>query len=196
MNIQAAVVREKSGPFVMEDIELDEPRADEVIVRVVSAGICHTDLIPREQAIPAPFPAVYGHEGAGVVERVGSQVSKLKPGDHVVMSFNSCGVCVPCKKGEISYCVDHFASNFGFARFSDKSKTMRKGDEVLCGTASSPAAMEVASGLPVSRLTSSSRTILWMTAVTPGPIKMRRRLRPFSTIRTARSRIYRRAVAL
>jgi aryl-alcohol dehydrogenase len=130
MNIQAAVVREKSGPFVMEDIELDEPRADEVIVRVVSAGICHTDLIPREQAIPAPFPAVYGHEGAGVVERVGSQVSKLKPGDHVVMSFNSCGVCVPCKKGEISYCVDHFASNFGFARFSDKSKTMRKGDEV------------------------------------------------------------------
>ena len=133
MNIQAAVVREKSGPFVIEDIELDEPRADEVIVRVVSAGICHTDLIPREQAIPAPFPAVYGHEGAGVVERVGSQVSKLKPGDHVVMSFNSCGACVPCKRGAISYCVDHFASNFGFARFSDRSNTMRKGDEVIHG---------------------------------------------------------------
>ena len=133
MNIKAAVVREKSGPFVMEEIQLDEPRADEVIVRVVSAGICHTDLIPREQAIPAPFPAVYGHEGAGVVEKVGSQVAKLKPGDHVVMSFNSCGVCVPCRKGEISYCVDHFGSNFGFARFSDKSKTMRKGDEVVHG---------------------------------------------------------------
>ena len=133
MNIKAAVVREKSGPFVMEEIQLDEPRADEVVVRVVSAGICHTDLIPREQAIPAPFPAVYGHEGAGVVEKVGSQVAKLKPGDHVVMSFNSCGVCASCKKGEISYCVDHFASNFGFARFSDKSKTMRKGDEVVHG---------------------------------------------------------------
>ena len=133
MNIKAAVVRENSGPFVMEEIQLDEPRADEVIVRVVSAGICHTDLIPREQAIPAPFPAVYGHEGAGVVEKVGSQVAKLKPGDHVVMSFNSCGVCASCKKGEISYCVDHFASNFGFARFSDKSKTMRKGDEVVHG---------------------------------------------------------------
>jgi hypothetical protein len=76
---------------------------------------------------------VYGHEGAGVVEKVGSQVAKLKAGDHVVMSFNSCGVCVPCKKGEISYCVDHFASNFSFARFSDKSKTMRKGDEVVHG---------------------------------------------------------------
>jgi aryl-alcohol dehydrogenase len=133
MHIKAAVVREKSGPFVMEDIELDEPRADEVIVRVVSAGICHTDLFPREQAIPAPFPAVYGHEGAGVVEKVGAQVTKVKPGDHVCMSFNSCGACVPCKRGEISYCVDHFASNFGFARFSDRSKTMRKGTEVIHG---------------------------------------------------------------
>jgi Zn-dependent alcohol dehydrogenase len=64
----AAVVRGKSGPFVIEDIQLDEPRVDEVIVRVVSAGICHTDLIPREQAIPAPFPAVYGHEGADVAD--------------------------------------------------------------------------------------------------------------------------------
>ena len=54
MHIQAAVVRQKSGPFVLEDIELDEPRADEVIVRVVSAGICHTDLIPREQANRSP----------------------------------------------------------------------------------------------------------------------------------------------
>jgi aryl-alcohol dehydrogenase len=117
----------------MEDIELDEPRADEVIVRVVSVGFCHTDLFPREQAIPAPFPAVYGHEGAGVVEKIGSQVSKLKPGDHVVMSFNSCGRCIPCKKGEISYCVDHFASNFGFARFTDKSPTMHKGKEVVHG---------------------------------------------------------------
>ena len=133
MNIKAAVVRDKSGPFVMEDIQLDEPRADEVIVRVVSVGICHTDLIPREQAIPAPFPAVYGHEGAGVVEKVGSQVTKLKAGDHVVMSFNSCGVCGSCRRGEISYCVDHFGTNFGFARFSDKSKTMRKGDEVVHG---------------------------------------------------------------
>ncbi len=133
MKIKAAVVREESGPFVMEDIELDEPRSDEVIVRVESVGICHTDLFPREQAVPAPFPAVYGHEGAGVVEKVGPGVSKLKAGDHVVMSFNSCGACVPCKRGEISYCVDHFASNFGFARFGDKSPTMHKGKEVIHG---------------------------------------------------------------
>ena len=80
MNIQAAVVRQKSGPFVMEEIQLDEPRADEVIVRVVSAGICHTDLIPREQAIPAPFPAVYGHEGAGIVEKVVRRSRSSSPG--------------------------------------------------------------------------------------------------------------------
>jgi aryl-alcohol dehydrogenase len=133
MKIRAAVVREKGGRFNIEDVELDNPRDDEVIVRIAATGICHTDLIPREQAIPAPFPAVYGHEGAGVVEKVGSKVVKLKPGDHVVMSFNSCGVCVPCKKGEISYCIDHFGSNFGFARFSDKSTTMRKGNEIIHG---------------------------------------------------------------
>jgi len=133
MNVTAAVVREKSGPFRLEEIQLDEPRADEVVVRIVSVGICHTDLLPREQAIPAPFPAVYGHEGAGVVETVGDKVTKLAPGDHVVMSFNSCGTCNSCKRGEISYCVDHFGSNFGFARFGDKSTTMRKGEEVVHG---------------------------------------------------------------
>lgn len=133
MKIKAAVVREKSGAFNIEEIELDEPRSDEVVVRIVGVGLCHTDLIPREQAIPAPFPAVYGHEGAGVVEKVGSQVKKLKVGDHVVMSFNSCGVCAPCRKGEISYCLDSVKANFGFARFSDGSPTMRKGDEIIHG---------------------------------------------------------------
>jgi aryl-alcohol dehydrogenase len=133
MKIQAAVVREKDGCFNIEDIELDEPRDNEVVVRIAGVGICHTDLIPRAQAVPSPFPAVYGHEGSGVVEKVGSKVVKLKPGDHVVMSFNSCGSCVPCKRGEISYCVDHFQSNFGLARFSDGSPTMHKGDEVIHG---------------------------------------------------------------
>ncbi len=133
MKIKAAVVREKGGRFNIEDIELDEPREDEVIVRIAGTGICHTDLIPREGGVPAPFPAVYGHEGAGIVEKVGSKVVKLKPGDHVVMSYNSCGVCNSCKRGEISYCVDHFRGNFGFARFSDGSPTMRKGDEIIHG---------------------------------------------------------------
>ena len=65
MKIKAAVVREKGGPFVMEEIDLDEPRADEVLVRIVGCGLCHTDLVARDQHLPVPLPGVFGHEGAG-----------------------------------------------------------------------------------------------------------------------------------
>ena len=99
MKIKAAVVREKAGPFVIEEIELDEPRPDEVLVRIVSSGLCHTDLVARMQFLPIPLPGVFGHEGAGVVEKVGSRVTKVKPGDHVATSYMSCGACLACKKG-------------------------------------------------------------------------------------------------
>jgi len=132
MQITAAVMREKGGKFSLEQIELDDPREDEVLVRMVSSGICHTDTLPRDQVVPAPFPAVYGHEGAGVVEKVGSKVAKLKVGDHVVMSCHHCGTCDTCKTGEPMYCRDFFKANFGFARM-DGSPTMHKGDEVIHG---------------------------------------------------------------
>ena len=74
MKIKAAVVREKGGPFVMENLDLDEPRADEVLVRIVASGVCHTDLAARDQHLPLPLPGVFGHEGSGVVEKVGSNV--------------------------------------------------------------------------------------------------------------------------
>ena len=79
MQITAAVMREKGGKFTLEDIELEPPRDDEVLIRMKSCGVCHTDTLPRDQVVPAPFPAVYGHEGAGIVEQVGSRVSKLHP---------------------------------------------------------------------------------------------------------------------
>ncbi len=103
MKILAAVVREKSGPFIIEEIELEKPRDNEVLVRVVSAGVCHTDLVCREQDYPVPLPAVFGHEGAGIVDKVGKHVTKVKPGDHVVLSYFTCGNCISCKKGRISY---------------------------------------------------------------------------------------------
>ena len=103
----AAVVHEKDAPFVLEEVELDEPRANEVIVRMVATGLCHTDLSVRSQVIPFPLPAVLGHEGAGIVEEVGSAVKRLRPGDHVLASFTSCGVCVNCYSGKPSNC-DHF----------------------------------------------------------------------------------------
>jgi aryl-alcohol dehydrogenase len=103
----AAVVHEKDAPFVLEEVELDEPRANEVLVRMVATGLCHTDLSVRSGVIPFPLPAVLGHEGAGIVERVGSAVQRVRPGDHVLASFTSCGACVNCVTGSPSNC-DHF----------------------------------------------------------------------------------------
>ena len=92
--VSAAVVREKGGPFIIEKLRLGEPRDDEVLVRIVATGMCHTDMVVRDQIYPVPQPIVLGHEGAGVVEQVGSRVAKVQPGDHVVLSFMSCGHCL------------------------------------------------------------------------------------------------------
>jgi aryl-alcohol dehydrogenase len=132
MKIKAAVVREKSGPFRIEEIELDEPREDEVLVRVVGCGLCHTDLVARDQDQPAPLPAVFGHEGSGIVEKVGARVRKVSPGDHVVLSYLSCGTCPSCKKGLPNYCLDFFRINFSAER-GDGSRTMQKTGETIHG---------------------------------------------------------------
>src|ERR687894_641633 len=100
MKITAAVVREKEQPFSIEELELEEPRAGEVLVRVAGVGVCHTDLIVRDQWYPVPLPAVLGHEGAGVVERVGEGVTKVSAGDHVALSFAHCGRCANCARGK------------------------------------------------------------------------------------------------
>ncbi len=80
MKFTAAVTERKGAPFTLQELELGELRADEVLVRVAAAGICHTDLIIRDQWYPVPLPAVLGHEGAGTVERVGSAVSGVAAG--------------------------------------------------------------------------------------------------------------------
>jgi aryl-alcohol dehydrogenase len=108
MKIKAAVVFEKNGAFSMEQLDLGDPRDDEVIVRIVGAGICHTDLGGRDQHIPIPLPSVFGHEGAGIIERVGNRVKKVKAGDHLVISWGSCMACEACQSGHNSYCLDFF----------------------------------------------------------------------------------------
>jgi aryl-alcohol dehydrogenase len=105
MQIKAAVVSERSAPFVIETVELCEPRPDEVVVRVVASGMCQTDLHGRDGYYPAPYPKVFGHEGAGVVHAVGGAVRSLAPGDHAVMSYPWCGACANCKEHRQSYCV-------------------------------------------------------------------------------------------
>jgi aryl-alcohol dehydrogenase len=114
--VRAAVVRQKGGPFIIETLQLEDPRADEVLVRIVSAGMCHTDMVVRDQVYPVPQPIVLGHEGAGIVEKVGSNVVKVQPGDHVVLTFMSCGRCRWCEQGRPNNCLDFNAHNFSGAR--------------------------------------------------------------------------------
>jgi aryl-alcohol dehydrogenase len=116
MLIQAAVTKSKGAAFEIQELELAELRADELLVRVVACGICHTDLIIRDQWYPVPLPAVLGHEGAGVVEAVGTSVTKVAPGDHVAMSYGSCGSCPTCAAGRPWVCHDFWGRNFGATR--------------------------------------------------------------------------------
>lgn len=129
---RAAIVYAKGQPFTIEEVELDTPRDNEVQVRIVGAGICHTDLIVRDQYYPVPLPAVLGHEGCGVVEQVGARVTKVQPGDHVVLTYLSCGACMNCQRGRPVYCLNLFPLNFGGAR-ADGSATLHCRGNVIHG---------------------------------------------------------------
>jgi aryl-alcohol dehydrogenase len=125
MRIHAAVVSEKSGPFVIDTLALCEPRADEVIVRVVASGMCQTDLHGRDGYFASPYPAVYGHEGAGVVHAVGGAVRSLVPGDHVVMSYPWCGSCANCRDQQTNHCLNGRGLKMGGTR-ADKTTLLSK----------------------------------------------------------------------
>lgn len=114
--IRAAVLREPNGPFVIEKLTIDLPGPNEVLVRIVAAGMCHTDLAVRGGDLPTPLPVVLGHEGAGIVEAVGPGVQKVAPGDPVVLTFPSCGLCDSCLTGHPSRCFLAFPLYFGGAR--------------------------------------------------------------------------------
>jgi len=111
MDITAAVFQTATPSLRRLTIAAAGPR--EVRVRMVATGICHTDLKAAGPDGPVPRPVVLGHEGAGIVESVGSAVAKVAPGDPVVMTFASCGVCAPCRDAHPAYCVRSFAMNFG-----------------------------------------------------------------------------------
>ena len=107
MKIRAAVLERFGAPLEVQELELAEPEAGEVLVRLVACGVCHTDLYTASGADPSGYaPAVLGHEGAGVVERVGAGVTSLAEGDHVVTLFSpQCGECVHCVDPRTNLCM-------------------------------------------------------------------------------------------
>ena len=126
--IQAAVARRPHAHFSIEKLTLEAPRADEVLVKVIATGVCHTDIAMRDQTYPVPQPIVLGHEGAGVVVAIGSGVTKVEVGDHVVMSFNFCGQCGSCIEHQPQYCHDYFTHNFAGNR-ADSTTALANGSE-------------------------------------------------------------------
>ncbi len=129
MKTQAAVSREGARFPQIETLDIEDPRPGEILVRMAASGICHTDIGVNGR--PGPRPFVLGHEGAGVVERVGAGVTELAPGDHVVLSVNFCGECPSCKRNAHSYCYEVLPRNFGGLRPDGSSPLSKDGQRVF-----------------------------------------------------------------
>ena len=129
MRFKAAISKSDESRFQIADVVLGPLRKDEVLVRIVATGICHTDAICHEGHVPIPKPIILGHEGAGIVERIGADVGDLKPGDHVCLTFNSCGECSNCKDSAPFYCEYFFPANI-LGRRLDGSTAITQDNDV------------------------------------------------------------------
>jgi aryl-alcohol dehydrogenase len=132
MQVEAAVCYEKAAPFQIKTLTLDGLGPDDVLVKIVGSGLCHTDLAARDGAVPVPKPCVLGHEGSGIVEAVGDNVSKVVPGDHVVLTYAFCGQCRACDSGHPAYCEKFVLLNFTDER-SGEAGTFHDGDKEVHG---------------------------------------------------------------
>ncbi len=130
MKIKAALTREANAAFVLEEVELAPPKADELLVKIKAAGVCHTDEAGRSGVLPFEFPVVLGHEGAGVVEEIGSAVTGFAKGDAVCLSFGTCGGCEPCLSGRPYACETMFELNFMGAMPDGTKRLSQDGREI------------------------------------------------------------------
>jgi aryl-alcohol dehydrogenase len=130
---KAAVVEAPGAPFVVHEVTLAELASDEVLVKIVAAGLCHTDLGVQAGGIPFPLPGVLGHEGAGVVVDTGSAVRRVKPGDKVLLSFTSCGACPACRGGHPAYCDTWVPRNLIFGARDDGTPTVERDGKQIGG---------------------------------------------------------------
>ncbi len=131
MKTTVAIVNQQGGDFTFEEVDLEGPRADEVLVRIVATGLCHTDITMRTMLPPEMFPNVFGHEGAGVVEEVGADVTGISVGDHVVLSLRSCRSCPRCDDGLVGYCDSSLMINYLGIRMDGSTTYTRDGSAVF-----------------------------------------------------------------
>jgi aryl-alcohol dehydrogenase len=132
MKVQAAVISAYGQPFEVKSLEMGSLGEDEVLVRLIATGICHSDIASQNGAFAPPLPMVLGHEGAGIVEEVGANVTHVKRGDHVVLSYASCGACGRCGQGEPQYCDEFGLRNFKGYR-PNREPTFTDGDQPVWG---------------------------------------------------------------
>jgi aryl-alcohol dehydrogenase len=131
MKTVAAVSREGNPAPVLETLDLEDPRPGEVLVRVVATGVCHTDVRVHGGMGPGtPRPIVLGHEGAGIVEKLGAGVTSLAVGDHIVLSGASCGDCPSCRRNSPIHCVQMMPRNFGGSRMDGSSALSQNGTRI------------------------------------------------------------------
>ncbi len=125
--MKAAVLNSAPGQLDIEDVQLDEPGPNEVLITTKAAGLCHSDLHFMEATYPHPCPTVLGHESAGVVEAVGPGVRHVQPGDHVITCLSAfCGTCSMCTNGNMSLCE---RKRIDLVRQPDEGSRIRRGDE-------------------------------------------------------------------
>ena len=130
MKIKAAVVYRPNDPYVIEEMDLDGPKAGEVLVKVTACGYCNSDHSVALGQFKAEYPIVLGHEGSGIVAEVGEGVKAFKPGDHVCMSYSYCGECYACTTGRPYQCEANWRLNFGGRAYDGTSRLRKNGVEL------------------------------------------------------------------
>ncbi len=133
--VRAAVVSSREDNWHFVQAELEDPQQDELLVRLVACGICETDVAARKGNLPqnVALPAVFGHEGSGIVEKIGPAVTEFQPGDHVVLTVLNCGKCLNCLQGHPAYCEHFMQLNFS-GRRQDGSATLQENGQPLNGS--------------------------------------------------------------
>ncbi len=133
MKAKVAIVQEAGAEFKMKEVKISDPASHEILIKIMATGLCHTDVAVKNGDLPTNYPVVLGHEGAGVVEKVGAHIKDIKKGDHVVLSYGSCGNCRPCQEGDPAYCQEFNPLNFMNERQGGEDPIFDAGTEGLNG---------------------------------------------------------------